>query len=562
MDENAEDEAIRRMLGTSSFGKQDHAANVQAQIELCRRTKDLEIRAQSKSKKADKDSDDDSDDDSDSDDYDDEEEFPVSHDLTLKTHDRPITSISLDQSGGRMVTASSDCKVNLHDFASMTPTTLRAFKSVDPTATKDSVSSESHPIHQAIFNPHSSTQILVIPALPQAMIFSRDGEEMVKFVKGDMYLRDLNNTKGHISEITSGCWSPDDRNLCVTAGTDGTLRIWDVNVKYKQRDVIVFKSKVAGAAGRSRMTAVAWADQAQGGQNLLVSAALDGTLVMYNGKGPFSRPVGEVRDAHQPGTWTSGVAVSADGRLVVSRGGDDTVKLWDTRKFKQPISTASYTSISSQYPNANIQFSPSSTNIVFGTGDGNLVILNPALRPDVTTKITDSAITTVHWNEKLNQIITGTANGDVHVLFSPTKSSAGALTVLSKLPKKRYIDDDPNLTTDIAEGYSGENIITPGGILPPPDQRGSSKKAKDPRRPFMPAHTPFAKNAPSEHHIMHNVPLSSMRDEDPREALLKYADKADKDPLYTKAWQQTQPKTLYSNVEEEEQEPDKKKLKR
>jgi WD40 repeat protein len=561
MDQNAEDEAIRRMLGASSFGKQDLAANVQAQIELCRRKKDIELEAKSNSKKKDKDSDDDSDGDSD-DDYDEEDEFPISHDLVLKTHERPITSISLDQSAGRLITASTDCKLNFHDFASMTPTTLRAFKSVDPTATKDSVSSESHPIHQAIFSPHSSTQILVIPALPQAMIFSRDGEELVKFVKGDMYLRDLNNTKGHISEITTGCWSPDDRNLCVTAGTDGTLRIWDVNMKYKQRDVIVFKSKVAGSAGRSRMTAVAWASQAQGSQNLLVSAALDGTLVMYNGNGPFSRPLGEVRDAHQPGTWTSGLSISADGRLIVSRGGDDTIKLWDTRKFKQPISTASYPSISSQYPNANIQFSPSSTSIVFGTGDGELVILNPALRPEISTKITGTAITTVHWNEKLNQIITGTANGEVHVLFNPSKSNAGAMTVLSKLPKKRYIDDDPNLTTDIAQGYSGESIITPGGILPPPDQGGTSKKAKDPRRPHMPAHTPFAKNAPSEHHIMHNVPLSSMRDEDPREALLKYADKANKDPLFTKAWQQTQPETIYSNIEEEEQEPDKKKLKR
>ena len=38
--------------------------------------------------------------------------------------------------GERLVTGSTDCTLKLHDFASMTPTTLRAFKSVDPSASK------------------------------------------------------------------------------------------------------------------------------------------------------------------------------------------------------------------------------------------------------------------------------------------------------------------------------------------------------------------------------------------------------------------------------------------
>ena len=59
----------------------------------------------------------------------------------------------------------------------------------------------------------------------------------------------------------------------------------------------------------------------------------------------------------------------------------------------------------------------------------------------------------------------------------------------------------------------------------------------------MPVQTPFAKTQPDEKHIRNNIPLSSMRDEDPREALLKYAELAEKDPVFTKAWRGTQPKT-------------------
>ena len=59
------------------------------------------------------------------------------------------------------------------------------------------------------------------------------------------------------------------------------------------------------------------------------------------------------------------------------------------------------------------------------------------------------------------------------------------------------------------------------------------------------------------------VPLSSMRDEDPREALLKYAEKAKDDPMFTKAWSKTQPKTVYRELSDDEDEgPDAKKMKR
>lgn len=68
----------------------------------------------------------------------------------------------------------------------------------------------------------------------------------------------------------------------------------------------------------------------------------------------------------------------------------------------------------------------------------------------------------------------------------------------------------------------------------------------------MPATTPFSRNQPDEKHIRESIPLSTMREEDPRAALLKYADKAQKDPMFTKAWGKTQPKTIYADLSDEE----------
>ena len=546
----------------ASFGKADKGVDVDAQIERARRS----VASENK-----KDSDQRSDDspngsDSDSDDEDEDDEFPTTHELVFKTQDRAVTTITVDPSGSRMITGSTDCTLKLHDFASLTPNTLRAFKSVDPTATKTSASSETHPIHVAKFNPNSPSQLLVISATTQAKLLDRDGETTAEFNKGDMYLRDMHMTKGHISEITSGTWHPTNWDLFVTAGTDSTLRIWDVKTRMKQKDVIVHKSKAAGSAGRTRMTAVAWGSSAEGSSARLAAAALDGSLLLWAGHGPYNRPTSEIPNAHERDTWTSGIDISPDGRLVVTRGGDDTIKVWDTRKFKSPVNTAQHSSTSSQYPTSNIQFSPNGSSIITGSAIGDLHILNPAtLRPELTTPITPgSPLISVLWHEKLNQIVTGSANAETHVLFNPKLSQKGAMMILSKAPKRRHVDDDPNFTTDLSEGISGDSVSNTG-TLPqsatsyssrhPTIRLTASGKSRDPRRPHLPMTTPFAKSQPDEKHIKDRIALSSMRDEDPREALLKYADKAQKDPMFTNAWSKTQPKTIYADLSDDEGEP-------
>lgn len=575
MDENgfsAENEDALRQFMPTSFGKQNASVNVEAQIERCRR-KIVDERKQAAAREG-SDEGKDSDDDSDEDDEDDE--FPVSHELLIKTHERAVTTIALDPSGTRLVTGSNDCTLKLHDLSAMTPTTIRAFKTVDPFVTKPSQTAESHSIHQILFSPYSGGQFLVITATAQARIFSRDGDLISEFKKGDMYLRDKHNTKGHTAEITSGAWHPHDRDTFVTAGTDSTVRIWNVNNRMEQRDVIVHKSRAAGSAGMTRMTAIGWGGSAEGQSSTIIAAALDGSLVMWGGDGPYHRPAGEIRDAHTKDTWTSGLDISADGRLVITRGGDDTIKLWDTRKFKSPINTVSHLSTSSQYPTSNIRFSPGSSSVITGSETGHLHILNPAtLRPELVTPITPgSPLITVDWHPKLNQIFTGSANGQTTILFNPKTSTNGAITVMSKAPKKRHLDDDPNLTVDMDPLGMAGDAIEPGGR--PGPQPGSfasrhptigltaSGKSRDPRRPHIPAATPFAKSTPDERHVRESIPLSSMRDEDPREALLKYAAKEGEEKLFTGAWEKNQPKAIFKDYDsdEEAEERDAKRVKR
>ncbi|KAI2626480.1 WD40 repeat-like protein [Hypoxylon sp. NC1633] len=566
----AGDDPMRAFLPTS-FGKKQKETDIAAQIDRSRRTVVKppvgKLKAQESNSNNRSDSDDDSDD-SDNSDSDSDDEYPTSHEMVIKSHDRAITSLSLDPAGGRLISGSIDCTVKLHDFSSLTPTTIRAFRSVDPYNAKSSASStESHPVHLVQFNPLAGSVFLCVSAHPQAKILSRDGDVVTEFVKGDMYLRDMNNTKGHVSEVTTGTWHPTDKNVCVTAGTDSTLRIWDINNKRSQKEVLVFKSKAPGAAGRTRMTAVAWSSPAQGGNDALVSAALDGTLVIWSGSGRFTRPAAEIRDAHKPNTWTGGIDISSDGRMIVTRGGDNLIKLWDMRKLTKPLVSVEHPSTSDHYPTTNIKYAPNSTSIITGSATGHLHILNPGnLRPEYVTPVTPgSAVITVDWHPKINQIITGSANAETHILYNPTMSTRGAVDVMSRAPKRRHIDDNTEFTTDQSLGLSGDSIVAPGA-LSGSKRAGvtASGKSRDPRRPHVPQQTPFMRSQPDEKHISENIPLSRMLHEDPREALLKYADLAKKDPVFTKAWKSTQPVTQYADVSDEETEegPEKKKAKR
>jgi hypothetical protein len=52
---------------------------------------------------------------------------------------------------------------------------------------------------------------LVVTGSSQIKVYDRDGIARGESVRGDMYIRDARNTKGHVSPTTSGHWHPSDR---------------------------------------------------------------------------------------------------------------------------------------------------------------------------------------------------------------------------------------------------------------------------------------------------------------------------------------------------------------
>ncbi|CAG8770728.1 13583_t:CDS:10, partial [Dentiscutata erythropus] len=457
--------------------------------------------------------------------------------------DESVSTLTLDPAGARLITGSYDYDVKFWDFAGM-DSTFRPFRTIKPCG--------DHQIHHLEYS-LSGDQFLIISGTAQAKLYDRDGFEIEEYIKGDPYIRDMRNTSGHIAALSCGGWHPNDRQTFFTGSADSTIRIWDVENKRKQKHVLVHKSKERG--GRSAITAACYSSDSK----LLAGAAQDGSLFLWGANGPYTRPS---HATHQPHSETSSIVFSRNNWSMVTRGGDDCVKVWDIRNFKSAVAHAK--ELPSFNAETNVIFSPDERMIITGTatkkgeGYGKLVMMDrESLEIVRTMSITKSSVIRVLWHSRINQIVTGSADGLVHVFYDPAISVRGAKLCVVKEPKKRAIDD-----------YEiNRPIIAPHSLSmfrddrPKSTKRKREKLRKDPvasRRPDLPVNGPGKGGkigSSLTQHIMKELIKDTTRDEDPREALLKFAEISNDDPQWIgNAYKQTQPKAILADSTGEDEE--------
>jgi len=72
----------------------------------------------------------------------------------------------------------------------------------------------------------------------------------------------------------------------------------------------------------------------------VAAACLDGSIQIWDHTKLFVNVAMKNMSAHASNTETSSLCFSYDNNVLASRGGDDTLKLWDIRKFKEPLFVA------------------------------------------------------------------------------------------------------------------------------------------------------------------------------------------------------------------------------
>lgn len=148
-------------------------------------------------------------------------QLPISHEVSFpvtSSHSRAITSIALDKhSGTQLLTGSSgDYVVKIWDMNTMN-------KQLRPT--KEFKPFPGHQIRALSFSPdQNASMFLCCCANNQARLYSRDGTKLKTTVRGDMYIQDMANTKGHVASITGGMFHPKDAEVFLTSSLDGSVR--------------------------------------------------------------------------------------------------------------------------------------------------------------------------------------------------------------------------------------------------------------------------------------------------------------------------------------------------
>ena len=436
---------------------------------------------------------------------------------------KAVISLAADASGSRLASGSIDYELNFWDFAGMDKM-MKSFRKIQP--------SENHPIRCLQYS-ITGDRILVISGNSQAKVLDRDGFEKLECLKGDQYINDMAKTKGHVAGLTAGCWNPVKSEEFMTSAQDSTLRLWFTRSK---EQINTIKPKALGG-----LKTVPTACTFNRDGNMIAAGCFDGSIQMWDTRKMFVNTTKCVRDAHQKGSEISSIVFSYLGTQIATRCCDNTMKLWDMRALKSPLHV--FEDLFSRYDTTDCTFSPDDTILLTGESllkdkdTAHLFFFNAKTFETINKiPVTNSHVVKTLWHPKLNQIFVGCGNGVIKGYYDERRSLRGAkLCVVKTYRKKKQ--------TEIAGSVQ---VITPHALPMFRQEKSRSlrkqmeKDRMDPtksHRPDLPITSGQGGRVASSggtlsSYVIRNLGLSKRveDDQDPREAILKYAKDAEENP--------------------------------
>jgi WD40 repeat protein len=401
-----------------------------------------------------------------------------------------------------------------------------------------------------------------------------------------MYLHDVTNTKGHTHQVEAGQWHPRHPSVVLTCGQDCSVRLWDLNgpmsfhwlqakTTLRVKDEKGFKT----AANTIRFT--------KDGSVILCGAG-DGSIQMWATRNTKQRlmSVWSGDGAHAGGQdpGITSIDCAQDGNSIASRSSDGSVRLWDIRKFTKP--TKILKDIETFCPYSQVKFSPDSTLLAVGTNnrkkdDGTgksaqLLFFDTLSAAEDTDPVHyigfqhEASIVSLCWHKEINQILCGFSSGRMKCLYDPKLSKKGALLA----SKQKLREKDPTDWTPELNNNAVGKIFNPHALPMYRDEEKDEwkKKRMERKDPIKTKKPDYPVNGPAKAKMNSRSSLATymisggggkrktIREEDPREQLLKYAKKAAEDPIWVgQAYKNTAPVTLlHDKTQEHEKEQSKK----
>jgi hypothetical protein len=443
-----------------------------------------------------------------------------------------------------MVSGGYDYQVKLWDFNMMDPS-LKSFRELEEPV-------GNYPVHHIGFSV-SGDKFCVVHAGLKPKLFTREGALLAEFNKGDQYLADQNQTKGHTASVLGLQWHPTDKDFLLTCGMDSTVRVWDINACANTQAQVIKTRNSKGI--KTPATTCCY----NGSGTYIGAGCLDGSIQFWKSNGPYNKPHVWNPQAHKPNTTISCINFSKDGNTIVTRGMDHTLKVWDKRKIKDAVQV--FSELMNNYEFTDAIFSPDDRYIVTGVSkdkadansNGALLFIDKQTLAVAKEVPMDTSIVRVVWHAALDQLFVGCSDHKIHGFYrKPAEGQSGrgiAMSMGRELRRKNIDQYAPNpfIVTPVTRAparikrikdLEEREFVTKSGPAPPVKGKGKSGKLGTNEKFFM----------------MKELGVRTDVNEDPREALLKYADEAEKNPFFiAPAYNETQPQPIldYESVRKE-----------
>ena len=358
--------------------------------------------------------------------------IPLKQKVTLSSHSKTINSIKIDKYNQKLITGSNDYKISFYDLQSMTKS-LKPFRTLQPM---------NQQIITSLDFDCSGKNILTCSDGSKPKILTKDGKEVIEFIKGDMYIRDLLYTKGHTFSVTDCAFSKIDNNICYTSSKDGTMRIWDLNTrpfgverqlpcksvlkcKFKGKKVIVNRMLVSD-------------------KNKMVIGFCENNFInVFSEKNYYNRSILNWK-GNNDGSFFTDSCFCIDPIKFYSRSTDGSIKLFDLRKFKEPVKEIN--NLFCDYFRTGLVLSNDRKFLITGVSkkrdeNGRLVVIDTESDEVVYEEdVGQDNIGAINWNNTFNQLFIGKGK-DLLVTYDESISKGGIISILKKEEKKKKVEN-------------------------------------------------------------------------------------------------------------------------